>query len=164
MAWRSHYVGHLRAVNNNLLDTYQLKSQNALLDGTVERIERRRRRLPRHRQLRARRRGHEGPALRPRDRVHRLPVRRRRSSTATAGPELVINDRFPAQTPEWESANVPGLYFAGTLMQVRDFKKSTSGFIHGFRYGVRALHRMLERQYHGVRLAARRAAGRPRRR
>src|SRR5690606_20524337 len=31
MAWRSHYVGHLRAVNNNLLDTYQLKSQNALL-------------------------------------------------------------------------------------------------------------------------------------
>ena len=26
MAWRSHYVGHLRAVNNNLLDTYQLKS------------------------------------------------------------------------------------------------------------------------------------------
>ena len=46
--------------------------------------------------------------------------------------------------------NVPDLYFAGTLMQVRDFKKSTSGFIHGFRYGVRALHRMLERKYHGV--------------
>src|SRR5215469_11279526 len=41
MAWKSHYVGHLRAVNNNLLDTYQLKSQNALLDGKVERIERR---------------------------------------------------------------------------------------------------------------------------
>jgi cation diffusion facilitator CzcD-associated flavoprotein CzcO len=40
MAWRSHYVGHLRAINNNLLDTYQLKSQNALLDGHVERIER----------------------------------------------------------------------------------------------------------------------------
>src|SRR6266540_4278712 len=41
MAWKSHYVGHLRAVNNNLLDTYQLKSQNALLDGTIARIERR---------------------------------------------------------------------------------------------------------------------------
>src|SRR5215468_520394 len=40
-AWRSHFVGHLRAVNNNLLDTYQLKSQNALLDGNIERIERR---------------------------------------------------------------------------------------------------------------------------
>src|SRR6202008_4556124 len=40
MAWQTHYVGHLRAVNNNFLDTYQLKSQNAVLDGTVERIER----------------------------------------------------------------------------------------------------------------------------
>src|SRR5262249_48349520 len=38
-AWRSHFVGHLRAVNNNLLDTYQLKSQNALLDGNIEHIE-----------------------------------------------------------------------------------------------------------------------------
>jgi len=35
------YVGHLRALNNNLLDTYQLKSQNALLDGNIERIDRR---------------------------------------------------------------------------------------------------------------------------
>ena len=37
-AWKTHYVGHLRAVNNNLLDTYQLKSQNALLDATIESI------------------------------------------------------------------------------------------------------------------------------
>jgi hypothetical protein len=34
-------------------------------------------------------------------------------------------------------------------MQVRDFKRSTGGFIHGFRYGIRALHHMLERKYHG---------------
>ncbi len=38
-AWRTHYVGHLRAVNNNFLDTYQLKSANAVLDGTVRAIE-----------------------------------------------------------------------------------------------------------------------------
>ena len=61
-----------------------------------------------------------------------------------------MRDRFPAQTSKWESTNVPDLYFAGTLMQVRDYKKSTAGFIHGFRYGVRALHRMLEQKYHGV--------------
>ncbi|SMD26026.1 NAD(P)-binding domain-containing protein [Kibdelosporangium aridum] len=57
-------------------------------------------------------------------------------------PALVIKDRFPEQ-------NVPGLYFAGTLTQQRDFKKSTSGFIHGFRYGVRALYRILTTRYHG---------------
>jgi thioredoxin reductase len=65
-------------------------------------------------------------------------------------PELVINDRFPAQTSAWESVNVPDLYFAGTLMQVRDFNRSTSGNIHGFRYCIRALHRILERRYHGT--------------
>jgi hypothetical protein len=43
--------------------------------------------------------------------------------------------------------NVPGLYFAGTLSQQRDFKKSTNGFIHGFRYAVRALSKILEQRY-----------------
>jgi thioredoxin reductase len=149
MAWRTHYVGHLRAINNNLLDTYQLKSQNALLDGTVQRIERR-----------------DGGYLvtvsfARADEVTR-DLRYDRVIVCTGfrfdpamfddgcRPELVIDDRFPAQTPEWESTNVPGLHFAGTLMQVRDFKRSTGGFIHGFRYGVRALHRMLERRDHGV--------------
>jgi cation diffusion facilitator CzcD-associated flavoprotein CzcO len=41
LAWKTHFVGHLRAVNNNFLDTYQLKSQNAVLDCTIEKIERR---------------------------------------------------------------------------------------------------------------------------
>jgi len=45
---------------------------------------------------------------------------------------------------------VPGLYFAGTITQSRDFKKSTSGFIHGFRYGARALHRVLSARNHGT--------------
>ena len=74
----------------------------------------------------------------------------------------MIRDRFPAQTAEWESVNVPGLYFAGTISQVRDFKRSTSGFIHGFRYAVRALHRILERRYAGDAVAGREARRRPR--
>src|SRR5262249_5380533 len=63
-------------------------------------------------------------------------------------PELAINNRFPKQTCEWESTNVEGLYFTGTLTQQRDFKKTTSGFIHGFRYNARGLYRMFERKYH----------------
>jgi hypothetical protein len=34
-------------------------------------------------------------------------------------------------------------------MQANDFKKTTSGFIHGFRYNVRALHRMLDKKHGG---------------
>ena len=41
---------------------------------------------------------------------------------AECRPELVHNGRFPAQTPEWESINVPGLYFAGALTQANDFR------------------------------------------
>ena len=150
LAWQSHYVGHLRAVNNNFLDTYQLKSQNAVLDGSVRGIE-----------------AAEGGGFRVRfafaradevvkelhyDRVLACTGFRFDASVFADGcrPRLVIKDRFPEQTPAHESVNVPGLYFAGTLMQQRDFKKSTTGFIHGFRYTVRALHHILEQRDHDV--------------
>ncbi|GAA1644089.1 NAD(P)-binding domain-containing protein [Actinoplanes couchii] len=143
LAWRTHFVGHLRAVNNNFLDTYQLKSANAILDGTVKKIER------------------DGAGFkvtfsfaRVNEVVKELHYDRILACTGfrfdasvfdeSCRPELTIDDRFPAQTEAWESVNVPGLFFAGTISQVRDFKKSTSGFIHGFRYAVRALHRILE--------------------
>jgi thioredoxin reductase len=147
MAWKTHFVGHLRAVNNELLDTYQLKSQNALLDGTVERIEGSRgsyvvtvsftRASEVKKDLRY-------------DRVILCTGFRFDASifAEECRPDLVLHDRFPAQTPAWESTSVPDLYFAGTLMQVRDYRKSTSGFIHGFRYNVRALHHILEHRYH----------------
>jgi thioredoxin reductase len=161
MAWRTHYVGHLRAVNNSLLDTYQLKSQNALLDGTIQRIERRN---GSYLVTVSFARANEVTKDIPYDRVIVCTGFRFDASIfdPSCRPELVIGDRFPAQTPEWESVNVPGLYFAGTLMQVRDFKRSTGGFIHGFRYGVRALHRMLEQKYHGVEWPHRRLTADPR--
>jgi thioredoxin reductase len=65
-------------------------------------------------------------------------------------PELVVDNRFPAQTSAWESVNVRDLYFAGTLMQGRDLEQTTTGFINGFRYCIRALHRILELRYHGI--------------
>jgi thioredoxin reductase len=147
LAWKTHYVGHLRAVNNNLLDTYQLKSQNAVLDGNVERIERR---DGSYFVTVSFSRANEVKKEIRYDRVIVCTGFRFDTSIFAddCRPQLIHRDRFPAQTSAWESVNVPDLYFAGTLMQVRDFKKSTSGFIHGFRYGVRALHRMLERKYH----------------
>ncbi|MFD0853523.1 NAD(P)-binding domain-containing protein, partial [Actinomadura adrarensis] len=149
MAWRTHYVGHLRAVNNGLLDTYQLKSQNALLDGDVKRIERQ----PDGTYLVtvSFARADEVTKDIPYDSVILCTGFRFDSSifAPDCRPALTIADRFPALTPAYESLDVPDLYFAGTLTQSRDFKRGTSGFIHGFRYGVRALHRILESRYHG---------------
>ncbi len=148
-AWKTHFVGHLRAVNNNFLDTYQLKTQNAVLDAIVS--------------ISRREDGRYAVAVRYThaseeceelhyDRVIACTGFRFDDSIfdASARPALTINDRFPDQTSAWESVNVTDLYFAGTLTQMRDFKKSTSGFIHGYRYNSRTLHRILESRHHST--------------
>jgi len=58
---------------------------------------------------------------------------------ATFGPS-----QLPAQTPYWESATVPGIFFAGTINQgARGLKKhgipSNSGAVHGARYNARIM-------------------------
>ncbi|MGC5566241.1 NAD(P)-binding domain-containing protein [Streptomyces sp. FR-108] len=149
MAWKTHFVGHLRAVNNNFLDSYQLKSQNAVLDGTVENVDktadggfrvtfRYARTTERLRELRY-------------DRIILCAGFRFDADVfdEICRPSLVIDGRFPEQNSAYESVNVPDLHFAGTLTQQRDFKKGTSGFVHGFRYGVRALYRVLGARHHG---------------
>ena len=64
----------------------------------------------------------------------------------TATPALALNGKHPAMTPRYESTNVTGMYFAGGLAHAADFKKSSGGFIHGFRYTARALHRIIEEE------------------
>ncbi len=147
LAWKTHYVGHLRSVNMALADSYLLKSQNIFLDATVKKIE-------------------------PNDGGFRVTFHYSHAQNEeecleydsiicctgfqfdntifdpSCQPELAIKDRFPAQSSEWESRNVPDLYFAGALMQMRDFKKDQSAFIHGFRYNVSWLARLFEHKYH----------------
>ncbi|MGW2642920.1 NAD(P)-binding domain-containing protein [Streptomyces sp. NPDC001348] len=148
LAWRTHFVGHLRAVNNNFLDTYQLKSQNAVLDGDILRIARN----PDGTYVVSVKFARVAEVVKdiPYDRVILATGFRFDASMFDddCRPDLVVKDRFPQLTNAWESVNVPDLYFAGTITQSLDFKKSTSGFIHGFRYGVKALSRILERRYH----------------
>ncbi|MGH3489010.1 MAG: NAD(P)-binding domain-containing protein, partial [Actinopolymorphaceae bacterium] len=166
-AWRTHFIGHLRAINNSFLDTYQLKTQNSVLDCVIERVEHdadgiagppgtlngaKGRYLVTVRYLRR-----DKTATFSYDRVVACTGFRMDASIFAAGcrPELTIRDRFPALTPEWESVNIPDLYFAGTLTQSRDFKKYTSAFIHGFRYGIRALTRIFDQKYEGTRWPSR---------
>lgn len=64
--------------------------------------------------------------------------------------------RLPAQTPFWESATVPGIFFAGTITQgSAGLKKhgipSNSGAVQGHRYNARVLARHLAETRFGVR-------------
>ncbi len=146
MAWTTHYVGHLRAINNGILDTYQLKSQNAVLDADIQKIEK------------------VGDVFRVSygyqhaeseqevieyDYVIACTGFRFDASLfhESCRPELCDKNKLPVQKNSWESANIPDLFFAGTLMQYIDYKKYMSGFIHGFRYNVRTLCRLLMERY-----------------
>lgn len=148
-AWQTHYVGHLRAVNNNFLDTYQLKSQNTVIDATITRIEKQGQQYLVHL---AYTHANGQTAVVPYDRVIFCTGFRFDDSIfdESCQPELSIRDKFPAQTSEWESVNVPDLYFAGTVMQACDYRKTMSGFIHGFRHNITALSNLFEKKYHGA--------------
>ena len=53
--------------------------------------------------------------------------------------ELAITEdkKYPHLTSRYESINNENLYFIGALMHSFDFKKSSGGFIHGFRYLIK---------------------------
>jgi Pyridine nucleotide-disulphide oxidoreductase len=62
--------------------------------------------------------------------------------------------RLPAQTPFWQSASLPGIYFAGTITQgSAGLKKygipANSGAVHGARYNARVLARHIARTRFG---------------
>src|SRR5437016_2681665 len=63
--------------------------------------------------------------------------------------------RLPAQTPFWESAAIPGIFFAGTISQgAAGLKKhgipSNSGAVQGYRYNARVLARHLAETKFGI--------------
>ena len=65
------------------------------------------------------------------------------------------SSRLPAQTPFWESATLPGIYFAGTISQgAAGLKKhgmpANSGAVHGARYNARLLAGHLAEKHFGV--------------
>jgi thioredoxin reductase len=51
--------------------------------------------------------------------------------------ELTKDNKYPKIKPHYESNNNKNLYFIGALMHSLDFKKSSGGFIHGFRYLIK---------------------------
>ena len=71
--------------------------------------------------------------------------------------------RLPALTPFWESSTLPGLFFAGTLMQASGGLKkhgipSNSGAVQGYRYNARVLAAHLAETKFGVAIPHRQVA------
>jgi hypothetical protein len=149
MAWKTHYVGDLRAINNSILDTYQLKSQNAILDAEVVSIAKQDDQLEVTFSY-----AHAGGEVEKivYDRVICCAGFKFDNSifSEDTTPDLMYKGKYPHLTPSFESVNNCNMYFAGTLTHSLDYKMTTSGFIHGFRYNSRALAELLAKKYLGI--------------
>jgi thioredoxin reductase len=148
LAWNTHYVGHVRAVNNNVLDTYQLKSQNTILDGNIEAI----RRVGNQLEVDISYSHARGQKIVvPVDYVINCAGFSMDTSifSEECMPEMHYNGKYPLLNEKWESASQSNMYFCGTVMHSLDYKKTFSGFIHGFRYNCAVLSRILHQAVNG---------------
>jgi len=50
----------------------------------------------------------------------------------------IIHNKYPKVNNNYESVNNKNLFFIGSLMHSLDYKKSSGGFIHGFRYLIKS--------------------------
>jgi thioredoxin reductase len=134
LAYQTHYVGSVRAVNAQLIENYQLKHHAAILDCDIERIER------------TEGDGYEVTvAYRHADgEVETLGFDAVIAATGFAGnldavdgalEAPLLHGKFPDIDEDFGARGVDGLYFAGALTHGPDYRCfSSSGFIHGFRY------------------------------
>jgi thioredoxin reductase len=164
LATETHYPGSIRRIHSNILETYLLKS----MDGVAE-ID--------MRYLEMQNSSHGNKIVvtnskqpctkdmwnRPNnhclfrneyDVVISCPGWKLKSDVfdSDISPLMFYNKKHPSLKAHYESTNVKGLFFLGTLAHSHDFKKASGGFIHGFRYVIRALHRYLEEQELGAQL------------
>jgi hypothetical protein len=154
LATETHYPGDVRRVHSNLLETYLLKSQDVMLEADQSQWVLRRTEggweVEDGAQICVRdEQGRElGPCPpgRKYDHVISCPGWHFDTSPFDAAirPALGPNGKHPALTADYGAPGVAGLHFLGTAAHAADFRVSSGGFIHGFRYTVRALHRLLE--------------------
>ena len=148
-AFATHYVGNLRSVNAEFLDTYLLKGQNTILDADIEKIQK----VDGEFLVRVNYKHAQGQSMDlAYDRILVCTGFRFDDSAfdENCRPRLTFRDKLPDLTSEWESTSVKNLFFAGSLMQARDYRKTQSNVIHGFRFNVRTLDRILTNRFHDI--------------
>uniref|UniRef100_A0A8C5XZ76 FAD-dependent oxidoreductase domain-containing protein 2 n=1 Tax=Microcebus murinus TaxID=30608 RepID=A0A8C5XZ76_MICMU len=172
LSWATHYVGDLRAINNGLLDTYQLKSLDGLLESDLTDL--------------AIVKDHEGKfhvtlkffleenntnqsadsITLPQDNSDNFAMRVAYDRVIRClgwnfdfsifNKSLRLNSgnpfdtKYPLIRASYESKGTRGLFILGTASHSVDYRRSAGGFIHGFRYTARAVHRLLEHRHHGA--------------
>ena len=158
-AWQTHFVGDLRAINNGILDMAQLKMPHLVSGASVKKVEKNadgtfkvyyEEEVP-HWAVPGTMKG-----VATYDAVIRATGWKYIDKSIFAPrvlPETDAKGKFPVMASNWESS-VPDLFFIGAAMANND-RKTTPGFIHGFRYNVRTVFHLAEQRYNNVPLPVR---------
>ncbi|XP_045443479.1 FAD-dependent oxidoreductase domain-containing protein 2 isoform X3 [Pipistrellus kuhlii] len=154
LSWATHYVGDLRAINNGLLDTYQLKSLDGLLESdltdlAVVKDPKGKFHITLKFYVEEGNQSAEAVPL-PQDDSDNFAMRVaydriirclgwnfdfsifNKSLRLSSGGEF--SKKYPLVRPSYESKGSRGLFVLGTASHSVDYRKSAGGFIHGFRY------------------------------
>lgn len=134
-AWRTHYPGHLRSINMSFLDTFYLKIGNVIyFDYDIRVVSQQQNAFLK--------------AVNNECVTHIIYCGGFRFDSSifstTCMPNIENNSLLPIINDKFESVNIKHLYFIGTCMQLLDYKKGSSAFIHGFRYNIEFLDRVLQ--------------------
>ena len=148
----THSVGAARARYLQPYEDHILGGGNFVIDAALEKVER----TSSGYRVYARGTTRPGPYVIEADEViaatgFQVPMQDLRD----LGVATFMQDRAPALTPLWESASVPGIYFAGTISQgavgLRKYGvASSSAAVHGFRYNARIMTRHIAEKHFGV--------------
>jgi thioredoxin reductase len=151
LAWNTKHPGDVRGQYGAILDSYQFKTLHSVLDCTIDEIRPAGDRFEAH--ITYTHADGERAVLEYESVIRCTGFQMDTSLfDPSCRPELVLDGRIPALRPDWQSSNVDGLYFAGTVAQARDLRHASSAFIDGFRYNLRTLTGLLRERYDGVAL------------
>ncbi|XP_037544405.1 FAD-dependent oxidoreductase domain-containing protein 2, partial [Nematolebias whitei] len=139
LAWQTHYVGDLRALNNDLIDTYQLKSLDGLVEARLEKI------VIAERKEQGRRRsgGKEEKKRKLYLTFKKYTLNRNDRNDSDVTREELPGyhiDNFPMRKPYDRVIRCLGFRFNFSIF---DSTTDRPGMV------TRAIHRVLERRYHG---------------
>jgi thioredoxin reductase len=158
-SWQTHFVGDLRAINNTFLEMNQVKMPHLVSGATITKIVK---------QDDGTLRLHydeDVPHWAVPGTMHSVGVYDhviRATGWKYFDPSLYPakmipatdeKSKYPVVSSIWESS-VPDLFFIGAAMANND-RKTTPGFIHGFRYNIRTVFHLIENRYHKAQLPSR---------
>lgn len=152
-AIKTHYAGDLRGTYTGFLDTFFLKSLNAVDDGTVLISKQIITKIDHTSKYRYAIIERKNDAYLMRCLVNRkfedysyfdkvILCTGWKFDTSIFKFDIEMDKKLPKLRTNYESTNNPNLFFIGSLMQSLDYKKSSGAFIHGFRYLIKCFVNM----------------------